>query len=63
MLQQDYYNLFNIGVTFGANYLITERVSAGLRYELGLTDNLTDGGGGNISSKNRVLNLMMGYRF
>ena len=51
MLQQDYYNLFNIGVTFGANYLITERVSAGLRYELGLTDNLTDGGGGNISSK------------
>ena len=62
-LQQDYYNLFNIGATFGANYLITERVSAGLRYELGLTDNLTDGGGGNISSKNRVLNLMMGYRF
>ena len=63
VVSQDYYNLFNFGVTFGANIFLTEKLFAGIRFELGLTDNRIDGGGGNINSKNRVLSLMAGYRF
>jgi hypothetical protein len=50
----------DFGVNFGAGYNFTENISAGLRYNLGLS-NIADADGADV--KNSVLSLSVGYKF
>lgn len=50
----------DFGLNFGAGYDFTENLSAGVRYNLGLS-NINDEGDGEI--KNSVFSLAVGYKF
>jgi opacity protein-like surface antigen len=52
----------DFGFNFGAGYDFTENLSAGLRYNLGLT-NLIDIEGFDSTAKNGVFSVSLGYKF
>lgn len=56
-------NTIDFGLNLGAGYDITENISAGLRYNLGLTNISKIENQGNYSVKNRVLSLSVAYKF
>ncbi|KIA99659.1 hypothetical protein OA88_19535 [Flavobacterium sp. JRM] len=60
---KDQFKSIDFGVNFGAGYDFTENISAGVRYNLGLS-NITDfGDGDNAKFKNSVFSLSVGYKF
>jgi opacity protein-like surface antigen len=52
----------DFGLNFGAGYDFTENLSAGLRYNLGLS-NLNDIEGYDATAKNGVFSVSLGYKF
>jgi len=59
---KDSFNSVDFGFNFGAGYDFTEKISAGLRYNLGLS-NIADVEGENYTVKNGVFSLSLGYKF
>lgn len=59
---KDFYESIDFGVNFGAGYNFTENLSAGLRYNLGLS-NIAKDAGDDYKEKNSVLSLSVGYKF
>ena len=57
---KDSFKSTDFGVNFGAGYNFTENISAGLRYNLGLS-NIPDADG--ADAKNGVFSLSVGYKF
>jgi opacity protein-like surface antigen len=53
----------DFGLNFGAGYNLTENLSAGLRYNLGLSDVFKTEGGEDFKSKNSVFSVSLGYKF
>ncbi|KFF14951.1 porin family protein [Flavobacterium hydatis] len=53
----------DFGVNFGAGYDFTENISAGVRYNLGLSNILENEAGDNFKQKNSVFSLSVGYKF
>ena len=53
----------NFGLNFGAGYDFTENLTAGLRYNLGLSNLVKTEAGDNTDVKNSVLSLSVGYKF
>lgn len=63
---QDAKNLFesiDFGLNIGANYDFTKKISAGVRYNLGLTNVMKTESGDNSEVKNSVFSLSLGYKF
>lgn len=62
--KDDGFNSIDFGLSFGAGVLIKNNIMVDLRYILGLSDlNDTDSPDQTISSKNRVLQVGVGYMF
>jgi opacity protein-like surface antigen len=62
---KDFYSSTDFGLNFGAGFDFTENLSAGLRYNIGLS-NVTDYGDifdEEISAKNGVFSVSLGYKF
>ena len=57
---KDFVSSTDFGLNFGAGYDFTENLSAGLRYNLGLS-NVNEEGDGSI--KNSVFSVSLGYKF
>jgi opacity protein-like surface antigen len=57
---KDELNSVDFGLNFGAGYNLTENLSAGLRYNLGLSNIAKDSDG---KSKNSVFSVSLGYKF
>jgi opacity protein-like surface antigen len=53
----------DFGVNFGAGYDFTENISAGVRYNLGLSNIADFGDGDNTKFRNSVFSLSVGYKF
>nr|WP_314839893.1 porin family protein [uncultured Flavobacterium sp.] len=53
----------DFGVNFGAGYDLTEKVSLGLRYNLGLSNIAKTEAGDDSKINNSVLSLSFGYKF
>ena len=53
----------DFGVNFGAGYDFTENLSAGLRYNLGLSNIVKTEDGDDTKIKNSVFSLSVGYKF
>ncbi len=53
----------DFGLNFGAGYDFTENLSAGLRYNLGLSNTADYENMGSYKAKNSVLSLSVGYKF
>ncbi|MCV9934169.1 PorT family protein [Flavobacterium sp. LS1R47] len=60
---KDFYKSIDFGVNFGAGYDFTENLSAGVRYNLGLSNILENEAGDNFKNKNSVFSLSVGYKF
>ncbi|OUL62083.1 porin family protein [Flavobacterium sp. AJR] len=60
---KDFYKSIDFGVNFGAGYDFTENLSAGLRYNLGLSNIAENEEGDNGKIKNSVFSLSVGYKF
>lgn len=60
---KDFYKSIDFGVNFGAGYDFTENLSAGLRYNLGLSNIAETVEGENFKQKNSVFSLSVGYKF
>jgi opacity protein-like surface antigen len=58
---KDYYKSIDFGVNFGAGYDFTKNISAGLRYNLGLSNIAKYGDDSKV--KNSVFSLSVGYKF
>ena len=58
---KDFVSSTDFGFNFGAGYDFTEKLSAGLRYNLGLS-NVDDSDSGD-SIKNAVISITLGYKF
>ncbi|MGO4772300.1 porin family protein [Flavobacterium sp. W22_SRS_FK3] len=60
---KDYAKSIDFGLNFGAGYDFTENLSAGVRYNLGLS-NINDGeGSDDYKVNNSVFSLSVGYKF
>lgn len=60
---KDEYKSVDFGLNFGAGYDFTENLSAGIRYNLGLS-NIYDGeGSDDYKESNGVFSLSVGYKF
>ncbi|MEA9412915.1 porin family protein [Flavobacterium sp. PL02] len=60
---KDQFKSIDFGVNLGAGYDFTENISAGVRYNLSLS-NITDfGDGANAKFKNSTFSLSVGYKF
>jgi len=59
---KDITNSVNFGLNFGAGYDFTENLSAGLRYNVGLT-NIYDTDDDDYNVKNSVFSISLGYKF
>jgi opacity protein-like surface antigen len=59
---KDYLSSTDFGFNFGAGYDFTENLSAGLRYNLGLS-NIIDSEDNDGSIKNSVFSVSLGYKF
>jgi outer membrane protein with beta-barrel domain len=60
---KDAYESIDFGVNFGAGYDFTENLSAGLRYNLGLTNIAKSEDGQDYKINNSVFSLSVGYKF
>ncbi|KIA99658.1 porin family protein [Flavobacterium sp. JRM] len=60
---KDSYKSIDFGVNFGAGYDFTENLSAGIRYNLGLSNIADFEEGDNTKIKNSVFSLSVGYKF
>ncbi|POS02144.1 porin family protein [Flavobacterium croceum] len=58
-----FYNSTDFGLNIGAGYNFTDNLSAGLRYNLGLSNVYKEQSGEDYKLKNRVISLQLGYRF
>jgi len=58
-----YFESVDFGLNFGAGYDFTKNVSAGVRYNLGLSNILKTEPGDNSESQNSVFSLSVGYKF
>jgi len=58
-----YFESVDFGLNFGAGYDFTKNVSAGVRYNLGLSNILKTELGDNSESQNSVFSLSVGYKF
>lgn len=58
-----YFESVDFGLNFGAGYDFTKNVSAGVRYNLGLSNILKTELGNNSESQNSVFSLSVGYKF
>jgi hypothetical protein len=60
---KDYFESVDFGLNFGAGYDFTKNISAGIRYNLGLSNILKTEPGDNSKSENSVFSLSVGYKF
>lgn len=60
---KDQFNTVDFGLNFGLGYKFTENLSAGARYNLGLSDINKEVEGEAISVKNSVIQVSIGYSF
>lgn len=60
---KDYFESVDFGFNLGAGYDFTKNVSAGIRYNIGLSNVLKTQPGDNSESQNSVLSLSVGYKF
>jgi opacity protein-like surface antigen len=60
---KDSFESIDFGVNFGAGYDFTENLSAGLRYNLGLSNIAKTEDGDDSKIKNSVFSLSVGYKF
>jgi opacity protein-like surface antigen len=60
---KDSFESVDFGLNFGAGYDFTKNVSAGVRYNLGLSNILKTEQGDNSKSQNSVFSLSVGYKF
>lgn len=58
---KDKFKSIDFGMNFGLGYNFTDNVSAGIRYNLGLSNILEDSG--DFEAQNSVFQLSLGYRF
>lgn len=58
---KDNFKSIDFGMNFGLGYNFTDNVSAGIRYNLGLSNILEDSG--DFEAQNSVFQLSLGYRF
>jgi len=60
---KDYFESVDFGFNFGAGYDFTKNISAGIRYNLGLSNVLNTASGDSSKSENSVFSLSVGYKF
>jgi hypothetical protein len=60
---KDAYKSIDFGVNCGVGYSFSENISAGLRYNLGLSNILKSIEGETTNEKNSVIQLSVGYKF
>ncbi len=60
---KDSFESVDFGLNFGAGYDITNNISAGIRYSLGLANIAKTEPGDNSELKNNVFSLSVGYKF
>ena len=60
---KDYFESVDFGFNLGAGYDFTKNVSAGIRYNIGLSNVLKKQQGDNSESQNSVFSISMGYKF
>ena len=60
---KDSFESIDFGLNFGAGYDFTENLSAGLRYNLGLSNIAKTEDGNDSKVKNGVFSLSVGYKF
>lgn len=58
---KDFFKSTDFGLNFGAGYDFTSKFSAGIRYNLGLSNIAEDSGGESV--KNSVISISLGYKF
>lgn len=58
---KDFFKSTDFGLNFGAGYDFTNKFSAGVRYNLGLSNIAEDSGGDSV--KNSVFSISLGYKF
>tara|TARA_R110000868_G_scaffold63569_1_gene191755 strand:+ start:113 stop:685 length:573 start_codon:yes stop_codon:yes gene_type:complete len=61
-IKEDFESI-DFGFNFGAGYDFTENLSAGVRYNLGLSNIAKTEAGDNTKVQNSVLSLSLGYKF
>ena len=60
---KDSFESIDFGINFGAGYDFTENLSAGIRYNLGLSNIAKTEEGSDAKIKNSVFSLSVGYKF
>lgn len=60
---KDYFESVDFGLNFGAGYDFTKNVSAGIRYNLGLSNIFKTEAGDDSKTQNSVFFLSVGYKF
>ncbi len=60
---KDLFESVDFGLNLGAGYDITKKISAGIRYNFGLTNVMKTESGDNSEIKNSVFSLSVGYKF
>jgi len=60
---KDYFESVDFGFNLGAGYDFTNKISAGIRYNIGLSNVWKTQPGDNSESQNSVLSLSVGYKF
>ena len=58
---EDFFKSTDFGLNFGAGYDFTKKFSAGVRYNLGLSNIAEDSGGDSV--QNSVFSITIGYKF
>jgi len=60
---KNYFESVDFGFNLGAGYDFTNNISAGIRYNIGLSNILKTEAGDNSKSQNSVFSLSVGYKF
>ncbi|HSN47273.1 MAG TPA: porin family protein, partial [Flavobacterium sp.] len=60
---KDYFESVDFGFNVGAGYDFTDKIFAGIRYNMGLSNVLKSQQGDNSESQNSVFSLSVGYKF
>jgi opacity protein-like surface antigen len=60
---KDLFESVDFGLNLGAGYDFTKKISAGIRYNFGLTNVMKTESGDNSKIKNSVFSLSVGYKF
>ena len=58
---EDFFKSTDFGLNFGAGYDFTDKFSASVRYNLGLSNIAEDSGGESV--QNSVFSISLGYKF